>query len=412
MPAPRHLLMLGLLVACGPKKKGATGAPGSDSGTTVDTGSPADTGEDSGDTGDTGDPAVPPWPTEGDGTVPGGAMDCSMMQSPCNHQVRLGVSGDGESWTILDGPLATRASVAHVVPVDWGEWEGEAWGGLWVTYVDVFPGNIPAEAAGTVDNVLTTATIAFPWSAVQTAEGLADVLSGNGPEPWVYRATDTWRFGEAIVDPERELIQTEDGLRHLLLVIDLDLETPPPDSNNHLYLLDSSDGFAFEMIDEVDIPDPGTDPDCFPEGFEGAYPGPLPEEWAPEGPGRWSCHVSGFNQFTPHEGSLLVQERSTEVVRGTTVTSTALRDGEWWAVGHVNPDEPRFPGHSDLTQVRRTEAGWSAPEPVLATGEVPGTEGGLQAPNRVVLQTGVELLVFHQLMSVPDGGAGAGAAAP
>ncbi len=396
------LLGAGCAPGAGEKAAGTTAGPDTGAPTSTDGGAGTDGGDgsDGGDGGTDGSD-TPPWPTAGDGTVPGGAMDCPNLQSPCNHQVRMAVSGDGEAWTVLDTPLATRASVAHVVPLTWGRWEGEDWGGLIVTYVDVFPANIPDAAPASTDNVLTTATIAFPWSAVETPEGLATVLAGDGPTPWVYRRTDTWQLGDAIVDPERELIETDTGLAHLLLVIDLDLETPPPDSDNRLYLLRSDDGISFEMVDEVDIPNPGTDPDCYPRGFTGAYPGVLPADWGLGGSGGWACHVSGYNEFVPHEGSLLAQARSTEVVRGATVTSTHRRDESWVAIGHFSPADAAFPGHSDLTEVVWDGEAWSPPRAVLATDSVPGTEGGLQAPNRLVLPTGVELLLFHGLIDRP-----------
>ena len=348
---------------------------------------------------DTGAPPERPWPTVSDDITPRGTMDCPDLLTPCNHQVLMAVGDETVGWRVLEIPLATRASVAHVVPVDYGEWDGEPWGGLWVTYVDVLPENIPAEAD--VANVLTVATLAFPWSAVQTADDLERVLSGEGPEPWVYRRTNTWTFGETIVDPERELIQTDDGLRHLLLVIDLDLDNPPPDWDNHLLLLDSEDGVEFSLLGEVDIPNPGTDPDCSPIGFTGAYPGVLPSTWAPEGEGLWNCNVSGYNQFTPHGGTLLRQRSSGAPVLGLTVTATARRDGALRAIGHKTPSDASFPGHSDLTESTWDGSAWGTPAPVLATGEVPGTEGGLQAPNRIVLPSGPELLVFHSMIVLP-----------
>jgi hypothetical protein len=330
----------------------------------------------------------PPWPVLGDGTEPLGEMSCDLLTHPCNHQIRLGVGDGAGDWSILDTPLARHASVANVVPMDYGEWDGTAWGGLWVSYVDVFPGNLPDDS---VDNVLTVATLAFPWDAVQTPEGLAEVLQGSGPYPWVFQRTDTWQLGFAIVDPERELIAVGDALRHLLLVIDLDLEAGQARS---LYLLDSDDGVHFSPIAQTDDDGLGTDPDCHPLGWSGAYPGPLPEAWGPDGDGEWACNIAGPNEFSRYEGTLLEQSPTGETVRGITVTATAHRDGTPWASGHLNQDNNLM----DMVEVARGDAGWGTPSTVLRANSIPGTEGGLQAPTRITLAPGVELLTFHGLI--------------
>ena len=392
-PPPRRVstvLWLGVLAAAcaGGDGSGDPGTPG-----------PGDTGRsahpDTG--GDTGAPrADRPWPTAGDGTEPFGEMDCDREQHPCNHQIRMGVGDGAGNWTLLEAPLALHASVPNVVPMDYGEVDGEPWGGLWVTYVDVFTGNLPDTP---VDNVITVATVAFPWSAVQTPDGLAAVLRGEGPEPWVYRRTDTHELGFAIVDPERELIAGPDGLRHLLLVVDLDVESL---RSRGQYLLESADGLRFERVASDD--GRGTDPDCYPLGWDGPYPGVLPAEWAPEGAGRWACHVSGADEFTRWEGPLLAQTRTDETVRGITVTMTGFRDGAVWATGHVSADGPL----TDLVESQRTDAGWTTPRTILEADTVPGTEGGLQAPTRLQLAPGVELLTFHGLITVDGAAPGGG----
>ncbi len=347
-----------------------------------------------------GDLEMPPWLSEGDGTIPGGDMSCPSPQMPCNHEIRLGVSEDGLSWSVLEAPLATQASVANVVPMDYGVWHGEPWGGLWVTYVDFYHPNFPSDVEG-LDNVLTVASIAFPWSAVQTADDLAEVLAGDGPEPWVFHRTDTWRQGPAIVDPEREIFDTPDGWLHILLAVSFSISGPPENDLPGLHVLGSRDGLHFEPQGRLVFEQGGTDPDCFPLGFEGAYPGVLPQEWAPGGTGSWGCHISGFNEFRPFEGDLERQTPAGAPVQGVTVTATTRRGNAWFATGHVNPASPAFPGQSDLTEVTLTPEGWSAPRPVLATGEVPGTEGGLQAPTHLELPTGVHLITFHSLIHLP-----------
>lgn len=370
-----HAVLLALLSACTPRAPYVA---------STDTAAPADTREDS----DTGLTAEPPWPTISDNTEPLGKMPCEQEAHPCNHQIRLGVGDGAGQWSILEAPLALHASVANVVPVDYGEWDGAEWGGLWVSYVDVFPGNLPDDS---VDNVLTVATLAFPWDRVKTPEGLAEVLRGEGPYPWVFHRTDTWQLGFAIVDPERELIEVGGTLRHLLLVIDLDLDVGQVRS---LYLLDSDDGIHFSPVAQTGDSALGTDPDCHPIGWDGVYPGPLPEAWGPEGDGEWACNIAGPNEFSRYEGSLIEQSPTGETVRGITVTATAHRDGVPWSSGHVNRDN----GLMDMVEVSRDDAGWGTPSIVLRAGSLPGTEGGIQAPTRITLAPDVELLTFHELI--------------
>lgn len=352
---------------------------------------PRDTGGSFHDTGeDTWE--EPPWPMNSDGTEPLGKMTCDKINHPCNHQIWFAV-GDGEGeWTVLDTPFARHASVANITVVDHGEWDGERWGGLWVTYVDVYPPNLPDD---TVDNVLTVATMAFPWSQLQTPTDLATILRGDGPMPWVFQRSNTWTWGEAIVDPEREVIETDQGLRHLLLTADLDLSAG---ETRGILLLESTDGVSFSLVAELDTEDTHTDPDCYPLAWDGPYPGVLPDTWAPEGSGQWGCHISNGAQIDRAEGTLFAQTLTGETLQGITVTATAIQDGRLQITGHAH----RSDGLTDLVTAQQTDNGWSTPTPLLEAKTQSGTEGGLQAPTRLQLATGVEMLAFHGLIDVSD----------
>lgn len=376
--------------------------------TGTDTASPDDTGEVE-DTGDTGDTTFdPPWPTEGDGATAGGDMDCPNAQSPCNHQVRIAIGQDGD-WTLVDTPIAQRASVPDALLLDHGELGGEPWMSLWLTYVDVFPANIPAEAD--VENILTTAVIAFPARLAEDPATFAEVLAGNGPEPWVYHRTNTWELGFRLVDPDREIysdaavLPSLDTVDHTMLVIDLDLEGGPSSDNNKLYLLESDDGFEFTFRAEVDMERVGTDPDCYPLEADRSYPGPVHPDWLPDGPGEWACNVSGYQEFTRYEGDLFSQASTSTKAQGVTVTSTTVTADRTAVYGHATAEPEANPGQTDLTRaILEPDGQYAASELILDSDDLPGATGAIQAPSVLpVADTGLELLVFHTFVDIPEG---------
>jgi len=327
-------------------------------------------------------------------------MSCDNNFHPCNHQIRFAVAGPDGQWTPVDFALAWRSSVPDLTYLSYGDWGGEAWGGLWVTYVDVFHGNMPDADQ---PEVLTTATVAFPLSAVQTAAGLAAVLAGEGPEPWVYRQTNSWELGNMLVDPDREMFADDEGIRHLMAVIDLDLETGPPDWENVLYVLESEDGFTFELSHEVDIGNPGTDPDFHPLGFDGPYPGVLPMDWAPGGDGAWATHAAGGGAFSRWEGDLFGFEPTGIRKDGITVVETSLDDGEAWTHGHAEPSDSAVPGQTDLVRTRWEGDAYGPVEILIDADDHDSTRWGLFSPTWLRMADDVEMVIFHTLLDPPPG---------
>ncbi len=385
---------------------------------TRDTGDPAGTGDtndtgdtdDTDDTDDTGEVIVPedgPWPAQSDDIGPGGEMPCDNMYSPCNHHVRLAVGNGDGSWTLVPTPVASRASVPDAMIIDHGEIDGQRWRSLWITYVDIYTGNIPAEAD--VENLLTTAIIPFPDSLVQTPSALVETLDSGGPVGWIRKRTDTWKFGMRIVDPDREMFSDDPivpslaELHHAMLVIDLDLDSEPSEAQNKLYLLESIDGFSFDFTAEVDIGRVGTDPDCYPLSAPITdYPAVISMDWAPGGPGEWGCNVSGFQEFTRYEGSLLQQDSTGDTASGITVTSTTAMDGQRTVWGHVDANPPTSPGQSDLVQtVENSDGTYTDAELIIDSDDLEGAEHGIQAPTVLPIGEGVELLVFHSYIETP-----------
>ena len=381
-------------------------ATGSDSGSPVsdrDSGAPP---VDSGSPPDSGSPTVPtagPWPAESDDLGPGGDMDCANMLSPCNHHVRLAVGDGSGSWTIVPTPVATRASVPDAMFVDHGIIEGRRWRSLWLSFVDVYPAHIPAEAD--VENLISVAILPFPDDLADTPEDLLEILESGGPIGWIRKRTDTWKFGFRIVDPDREMfadntVVTElSDVQHAMLTIDLDLES----ADNKLYLLESTDGFSFDFTAEVAMGRVGTDPDCYPLQEPIAdYPAVLPMRWAPSGDGQWGCNVSGYQEFSRYEGTLFEQTGTDERASGITVTSTMAAGGVRTVWGHVDPDTPTTPGQSDLVRTLENADGtYQDAELIIDADDLPGAELGIQAPTVLPVAEGVELLVFHTLVDAP-----------
>jgi hypothetical protein len=370
---------------------------------------PAPGGSDSGptDTIDSGAPQPPPWPTESDpGITRGGPSECEVLLQPCNHEVVVAVGDGAGSWTVVTPSVAEPASVPHAMILDHGMREGERWRTLWITYVDTYPDHINPDAP----NVLTTAIIPFTDTHAATPESFVALLEGSAEPQWVYKATNTWELGYPMVDADREvfsdspIVQSLDDVQHAMLVIDLDFETREDGLDNRMFVLGSHDGFTFEKVSELIFDDIGTDPDCFPLGYEtegtrGDYPGVLPLDWAPGGSGRWGCNVTGLRRFNRTEGDLLTQNRVDTEILGVAVTSTTVHDGLRTIWGHDMPvDSAGQEGPANLVRtIESHSGGLSDAELILEAGSVPGTELGIQAPNVLPVGEGVELLVFHTL---------------
>lgn len=350
-------------------------------------------------------PEDPPWPTDGDGVDAGGDMDCPDLLTPCNHAVRLAVRDEAGAFWPMDGPLAIRASVPDVMIVDHGVLDGRHWRSLWLTWVDVDPSHIPAEA--NAENILTTAVLAFPDDLVTDAAAFLDLLHGAGPYDWVRQRTDTWKQGYRIVDPDREVFSDGDTVQHALLVIDLDLESAPESVQNHFYVLTSNDGFSFERGAELVSDRIGTDPDCYPLGSADfpapdQYPSVLPFSQSLAGDGRWACNVAGYQQFTRYEGTLARQAETGEGARGITVTSTTIVDGVRHVWGHVDADPPTTAGQVDFVHTIAYDDGSYAPvDLVVDADDLPGGEHGIHAPTLLRIGSGIELLVYHTLLEPP-----------
>jgi hypothetical protein len=377
-----------------------------------DSGDSGDSGIDSGlDTGeDTGEvivPAVGPWPAESDDLGPGGDMDCTNLLTPCNHVVRLAVGDGSGTWTLVPTPVASRASVPDAMIVDHGELEGQRWRSLWLTFVDVYPDHIPAEADA--ENILSVAILPFPDSLADTPSELLETLDTGGPVGWIRKRTDTWKLGYRIVDPDREMfadtpeVAELTDVQHAMLVIDLDLSSEPGTAENKLYLLESTDGFSFDFTAEVEMGRVGTDPDCYPLQTPIAdYPAVVPTDWAPGGPGEWGCNVSGYQEFSRYEGSLFEQVGTGVRASGVTVTSTTATDGQRTVWGHVDAAESANPGQADLVRTLEDSDGtYTTAELVLDSDDLPGAERGIHAPTVLHVAEGVELLVFHSYIDDP-----------
>lgn len=416
-----------LLQACSPEAAklptasmfGADDSPtasddtGRSNGTTVpdDTDDTGDNTDDAAvDTGDIGDPVEPelgPWPAASDDITAGGEMPCDNPLSPCNHHVRLAVgTGDG-TWTLVPTPVASRASVPHAMVVDHGELDGERWRSLWLTYVDIYPGNIPEGAD--VENLLTSAILPFPDSAAGSVADLVETLDAGGPLGWIRKRTDTWKYGFRIVDPDREMFADDSivtslaDVHHAMLVIDLDLDSEPADAQNKLYLLESIDGFTFDFTAEVEISRVGTDPDCYPlQQTSSTYPSVLSPEFLPGGTGGWGCNVSGFQEFSRYEGSLFEQTGTGDRASGITVTSTTATDGQRTVWGHVDAADPTTRGQTHLVRtVENPDGTYTEAELVTDADNLTGAELGIQAPTVLQIDDGLELLVFHTFIEAP-----------
>lgn len=369
-----------------------------------------DDSADTADTADTGEVIVPelgPWPAESDDLGPGGDMPCDNMLSPCNHQVRLAVGDGSGTWTLVPTPVATRASVPDAMLVDHGIIEGQRWRSLWLSFVDVYPGHIPAEAD--VENLISVAIVPFPSTLSDTPAELVETLDSGGPVGWIRKRTDTWKFGYRIVDPDREMFSASSvvtdlsDVEHAMLAIDLDLDSEPGSADNKLYLLESEDGFTYDFTAQVEMGRVGTDPDCYPlQDPIADYPGVVPLDWAPDGPGTWGCNVSGYQEFSRYEGTLFAQDSTDERVSGVTVTTTTATDGTRTVWGHIDAAEPTSAGQADLVRaVQNADGTFRTAELVLDSDDLAGAELGIHAPTVLSIADGVELLVFHTYITAP-----------
>ncbi|HCH62963.1 MAG TPA: hypothetical protein DFR83_09170, partial [Deltaproteobacteria bacterium] len=367
-----------------------------------------DTAEDTGDTGDPVEPELGPWPAESDDITAGGDMPCDNLFSPCNHHVRLAVgTGDG-TWTLVPTPVATRASVPHAMIIDHGDIDGERWRSLWLTYVDIYPGNIPDGVD--VENLLTTAILPFPDSAVSSTTDLVETLDTGGPLGWIRKRTDTWKYGYRIVDPDREMfadgpiISSLADVHHAMLVIDLDLDSDPANAENKLYLIESIDGFTFDFTTEVEIGRVGTDPDCYPlQNPISSYPAVLSFDFAPGGTGEWGCNVSGYQEFSRYEGSLFEQTGTGDRASGITVTSTTAADGQRTVYGHVDAEDATTQGQTDLVRtIENPDGTYTDAVVVTDADDFVGAENGIHAPTVLKVDDGLELLIFHTYIETPE----------
>ena len=404
------VLLVALLTGCSPSTKGLPVAAmfgGTDTGDRPDTDTGGPDPEDSGDTGAPDGPDAWPWPEASDDLTAGGDMPCDNMLSPCNHHVVLAVGDGSGSWTRVPTPVAQRASVPDAMIVDHGIIDGQRWRSLWLTYVDIYPDHIPAEAD--VENIISVAILPFSDAQADTPEALVETLDSGGPFGWIRKRTDTWQYGYRIVDPGREMFAESSivtdfsQVQHAMLTIDLDLSSDPGSAENKLYLLESEDGFTFDFTAEVEMGRVGTDPDCYPlQEPIGDYPAVVPLEWAPGGEGEWGCNVSGYQEFSRYEGSLFEQTGTGVRASGITVTSTVAADGARAVWGHVDPADPTTPGQTDLVRTQeRADGTYTDAERLLDADALPGAELGIQAPTVLTIGDGVELLVFHTLIDPP-----------
>ncbi len=372
----------------------------------ADTGGPGETGVDR-ETGDPGSCPAGPWPTTSDVDATAEQV-CEKFTKPCNHQVRLAL-GSGAAWRVLEAPVALHASVPDPAWIAHGTIDGEPWYELRIAYVDAADTNRPEGASQRIS------VAALPVSESELGDTeLAAALAGDGRCPWVHRATNAHEHGGNLVDPGLEVFEAEDGeLVHLMVALDnLVSEGTSYKSEKHLTkswwlrLLSSADGFTYERIGDVlelavadDGSRAGVDPDLFPLGYAGDYPGVLPSAWLPGGSGPWGLHLSSGGELNLFEGELgeALARQGTATTAGS-VSTTSVLDGELVLHAHVAVDEE----FADIVRIERDADGlYGAAEVVLATGDEGLPHGGF-SPSVVPLPGGLQLMVLHTAIDGPD----------
>jgi hypothetical protein len=420
MPRPARvhaLLFLGLMVGCDltstakstdtpaeVEETGAGGEGGGDGATGTDGGEDGGTDEGTGETGETKETGGPdtgeeptvgllPWPTVGDGTVVIGAIPCSDNSMPCNHAVRIVVRGEGGSWTSVTGYIAEGASVPQITAVDYGEGPSGPRLGLWLTWVDVRPDNLPEGE----ENTLTTGFILLEGEELSDAGLTVSALADRSR--WVFLATDAYALGERVVDPDRILIEDgAGGFRHYLVAEDMG--PPGPSSTRSMVFAQSVDGVHFEWLGVVEFDRIVTDPDCSPVDWSGEFPASLPAEFGPDGSGRWRCFVSDGGGLQLYEGGLWGWTYGGNIPMAPRVSATVQHEGEVWIYGH------EFDFSDGLSRAKAIRAPLvdgviGANEMVLGPRDLPATSGGVFAPSLVHTGGGVEILSFHTQIESP-----------
>ncbi|GEM_PF-3559740 len=368
------------------------------------------------DTADTTGPSGPtdnPWAGTTD-VATHEEMACERYEHPCNHKVMFAL-GSGDSWAISDFELALHASVPDPVLIP-RERDGEDWLELRIYYQDAYEGNVTVKGDETI---ISFASLAFPRDALTSASA-ADLFAGEAGYAWVYRGTDATLLDDNVVDPGIEVIEDgEGGLAFYLTLLNSSEGTQEdPDHGGDeypdpqtLFLATSKDGVSFErssqlfyMTWEDGI---GTDPDPFPLGFDGPYPGVLPSSYLVGGTSGWAVHLSQGEGLHRWEGDLVdgLTDLGNVVQERTTVSTTSLFDGHMWIYGHYTEDA-HVRSSPALIRVHEYDGyTYSGPEVALSFEADELVERGLYSPSRVPLglDDGVDLLVFTTTITALSG---------
>ena len=359
-----HTIMLSLLLGCATSKDNA---PAPEEPSAQPSPEPQDTSSDE----------HPEW-SNGDSTVaPYGELQCEVFQHPCNHQIRIAVRVEGANWQQVSLPVAVHASVPDAV-IEPFEHNGMTWSGLWITYVESNPNNLPDPEQPN----LSVAFTQYPQNL--TATELQSHFTD--PQNWRHYRTNSHEMGTRLVDADRELVLTENGVEHAVFTITL---RPEIDGSFELHRLSSMNGVDFDGITTIPMDgENGSDPDCFPSQPQSAYPGPISTDQP------WTCYISRGAEILRFSGDWNGLSQTSARHYGISVTETSWVNARQMTVGSfAEPEDLHAP--TDALLFEFTNSTPTSESVLMAWSDHSETALGIYSPNWLHLESGAELLVYH-----------------